>query len=111
MDWVHDRELGYEMQHARHEEAAFRAAAHRNRLLAEWAARLLGLRHRETTRYVETLVTGDVAHARGGAIIDQVVRDLHNAGVPTPRAEVAAKFEQLEAQARADIAGQDSRGI
>jgi hypothetical protein len=111
MSWERDRGHVHETEHARHEEAAFKAAARRNRLLAEWAAHLMGLRHRDTQNYVEHLVTGDVAHARGHAIIDRVTRDLHAAGAPTPREVVAAKFVQLETQAHAELAAQDTRGV
>ena len=109
MSWERDRERGYETQYARKEEAAFKAAAHRNRLLAEWAARLMGLRQREAEDFIEVLVTGDVAHLRGRAIIDRLERDLHAAGVPTPRDQIAAMFDQLDARARAETAAGDAR--
>ena len=102
MSWERDRDKGYEAQHARHEEAAFKAAAHRNRLLAEWAARLMGLRDREADDYVKKLVTGDVVHLRGRTIIETLERDLHAAGVPTPHAQIAAMFDQLDARARTE---------
>lgn len=43
MSWERDRERGFEEEYAHKEERAFKAAAHRNRLLAEWAAQKLGL--------------------------------------------------------------------
>lgn len=109
MSWDRDRQRGYEAQHAHDEEGAFKAAARRNRLLAQWAARLMGLRHRDTQAYVMQAVTGDVGHACGHAIIDTVMHDLHDAGIPTPRAEVAAMFVQLEARAHAELAAQEAR--
>jgi hypothetical protein len=109
MSWNSDRERGYEAQYVHGEETAFKTAARRNRLLAQWAARLLGLRHRDTARYVEQAVTGDVGHARGHAIIETVMRDLREAGIPTPREEVAAMFVQLEARAHAELAAQEAR--
>ena len=109
MSWDRDRERAYEAQYAHGEEAAFKTAARRNRLFAHWAARLLGLHHRETARYVEQAVTGDIGHARGHAIIETVMRDLHDAGIPTPREEVAAMFVQLEARAHAELAEQEAR--
>jgi hypothetical protein len=102
MSWERDRDKGYETQFAHHEEVAFKAAAHRNRLLAEWAVRLMGLRQREADDYVKELVTGDVAHLRGRGIIEKLERDLHAAGVPTPQREIAAMFDQLDARARAE---------
>ena len=38
-----DRERAFEAKYARDEEMQFRIIARRNRLLGEWAARLMGL--------------------------------------------------------------------
>lgn len=111
MSWDRDRERGYEAQYAHGEETTFKTAARRNRLLARWAARLMGLRHRDAQAYVLQAVTGDVGHACGHAIIDTVTHDLHDAGVPTPRAEVAAMFVQLEARAHAEVTAQEARAV
>jgi hypothetical protein len=104
MSWERDREHGYEAQFAQQEEEAFKVAAHRNHLLAHWAAKLMGLRHRDTESYVKTLVTGDVAHLRGRAVIDTIVRDLRAAGVTMSEGQVAAMFNRLDVQARAELA-------
>ena len=106
MTWERDREQGYEAQFARREAAAFKVAAHRNHLLARWAANLMGLRHRDADRYAETLVTGDVTHLRGRAVIAKIARDLRAVGVTIPQAQVEAMFDHLDAQARAEIAAE-----
>ncbi len=46
-----DRERAFETKYARDEEMQFRIIARRNRLLGEWAARLLGLSEEETSSY------------------------------------------------------------
>jgi hypothetical protein len=104
MSWERSREQGYETQFARREEASFKAAAHRNRLLAEWAAQLMGLRHHAAEAYVTTLVTGDVGHLRDRSIVQTIVRDLHAAGVAMSEGQVGAMFDRLDAQARAEAA-------
>lgn len=103
MSWERDREQGYETQFARREEATFKAAAHRNRRLAEWAAKLMGLRHRDTDAYVKTLVTSDVTHLRGRTIIGQIVRDLRAAGVTVTEGQIGAMFDRLDAEARTEL--------
>lgn len=103
MSWERDRDKGFEADYARREEFAFKAAAHRNRLLAQWAADKMQLRHHDADSYVTTLVTGDVKHLRGRAIIAKVVEDLKAAGVAITEKEVAAEFDRLEAQAQAEI--------
>ncbi len=102
MSWQRDRDLGFEEQYAHQEERAFKAAAHRNRLLALWAAQKMNLRHHDAESYVETLVTSDVAHLRGRGIIAKIASDLTTAGVPTSETAVAAEFDRLEAEARAE---------
>ena len=99
MSWGREREQGYETQFAHAEEQAFKAAAHRNRLLARWAAERMQLRHRETESYVATLVTGDVAHLRGRAIIKTLIEDLKAAGVAISEREVTGAFERFDAAA------------
>ncbi len=102
MSWERDRDIGYEKQFAQHEEDDFRAAAHRNRLLAEWAAQLMGLRHHASDSYVKELVTGDVAHLRGRAIIEKIERDLREAGVTISSGQVAAAFDRFDVQSKAE---------
>ena len=48
-----DREKGFETKFARDEEMAFRIVARRNRLLGEWAARLMGLTEVEGEAYAK----------------------------------------------------------
>jgi hypothetical protein len=102
MSWQRDRDKGFEEQFAHREEQAFKAAAHRNRMLAQWAAEKMQLRHREAESYVKTLVTGDVAHLRGRAIIKKLLDDLKAAGVDVTEREVAAEFDRRDAEAAAD---------
>ena len=104
MTWERDREQGYDAQYARQEATAFRSAAHRNRMLARWAAELMGLRHRGADSYADALVTGDVAHLRGRAVVAKIASDLRAAGVAIPQAQIEAMFDHLDARARAEIA-------
>lgn len=108
MSWERNRDQGYEAEFAHREEVAFKAAAHRNHLLAHWAAQLMGLRHRETEAYVATLVTGDVGHLRGRTVVAKIAGDLHAAGVAMTEGQVGAMFDRLDAQARAEIAREDA---
>jgi hypothetical protein len=102
MSWQRDRDKGFEEQFAHSEERAFKAAAHRNRMLAQWAAERMQLRHREAESYVKTLVTGDVAHLRGRAIIAKLLEDLKAAGVDVSEREVTAEFDRRDAEATAE---------
>jgi hypothetical protein len=103
MDWQHDRDLGFERQFAHREEQAFKAAAHRSARLGQWAARKMQLGRREAESYVQSLVTGDVAHLRGRKIIGRVVQDLWTAGVAISEREVRAEFDRLNSEASAEF--------
>jgi hypothetical protein len=102
MSWERDRDRGFEEQYARREEQHFKASAHRNRLLGEWAAQKMGLKDGDAERYAQSLVTGDVAHLRGRNVIAKLVEDLNAAGVAITEAEVRAQFERLDGEAKAE---------
>lgn len=102
MSWQKDRDKGFEEQFAHHEEIAFKAAAHRNRLLARWAADKMQLRHKEAESYVDALVTGDVAHLRGRGIIQKITADLAAAKIAVTEAQVSAAFDMFEVQSNAE---------
>ena len=58
-----DRERAFESKYARDEEMQFRIIARRNRLLGEWAARLMGLSEEETSSYAKDVVRADFEEA------------------------------------------------
>jgi hypothetical protein len=103
MSWERDRDQGFEEQYAHRQEQEFKAAAHRNRLLGQWAARKMGLADGAAERYVQSLVTGDVAHLRGRGVIAKLVEDLKAAGVAITEREVRAEFERLDGEAKAEF--------
>jgi hypothetical protein len=98
MSWQRDRDKGFEEQFAHHEEVAFKAAAHRNRLLAVWAADKLQLRDTAAESYVQTLVTGDVAHLRGRGIVQKIVEDFAAAKLAVAEKDVNAAFDRFDAE-------------
>jgi hypothetical protein len=103
MSWERDRERGYEEQFAHREEVAFKAAAHRNRMLAEWAARRMKLGAAETEQYMKSLVTGDVTHLRGHGIVARLAQDMKAAGVTITEAEVRHEFDRLDSIAKQEL--------
>jgi hypothetical protein len=76
-----DRERAFEVKFARDEEMQFRIIARRNRLLGEWAARLMGLSEVETEAYVKVVVRADFEEAGDVDVIRKVLGDLTAAGV------------------------------
>ena len=58
-----DRERAFEAKFARDEEMQFRIIARRNRLLGEWAAKLMGLSEVEAEGYAKDVVRADFEEA------------------------------------------------
>jgi hypothetical protein len=76
-----DRERAFEAKFARDEEMQFRILARRNRLLGEWAARLMGLSEVESEAYAKDVIRADFEEAGEEDVIRKVLGDLTSAGV------------------------------
>lgn len=76
-----DRERAFEAKFARDEEMQFRILARRNRLLGEWAARLMDLSDAETEAYAKEVVRADFEEAGDEDVIRKVLGDLTSAGI------------------------------
>ena len=76
-----DRERAFEAKFARDEEMQFRVLARRNRLLGEWAARLMGLTEAEADAYAKDVVRADFEEAGDEDVIRKLLGDLTAAGV------------------------------
>jgi len=81
MTQFNDRERAFEAKFARDEEMQFRIIARRNRLLGEWAARLMGLSDVETEAYAKDVVRADFEEAGDEDVIRKVLGDVTAAGV------------------------------
>ena len=69
-----DRERAFEAKYARDEDMAFRIIARRNRLLGEWAARLMGLSEAETDAYAKEVIRADFEEAGDEDVDPQIAR-------------------------------------
>lgn len=76
-----DRERAFDAKFARDEEMQFRILARRNRLLGEWAARLMDLSDAETEAYAKEVVRADFEEAGDEDVIRKVLGDLTSAGI------------------------------
>ena len=76
-----DRERAFEAKYARDEDMAFRIIARRNRLLGEWAARLMGLSEAETDAYAKDVIRSDFEEAGDEDVIRKLLGDLTSAQV------------------------------
>lgn len=98
-----DRERAFETKFARDEEMQFRIIARRNRLLGEWAARLMNLSDVETESYAKDVVRADFEEAGDEDVIRKVLGDLTAAGVDADDARIREALGHKLVEARRQI--------
>lgn len=96
-----DREKGFERKFALDEEQEFKAASRRNRMLAEWAAGLMGLETPD--EYIRAVIKSDFEQPGDEDVLRKVFGDLKGSGVNATEGEVRMKMDELLAQAREQI--------
>ncbi|HEY0150209.1 MAG TPA: DUF1476 domain-containing protein [Allosphingosinicella sp.] len=95
-----DRERAFETRYARDQELQFKITARRNRLLGEWAARLMGLTEAEADAYAKEVVRADFEEAGDEDVIRKLIGDLTSAGVDTDEQRVREALEHKSVEAR-----------
>ena len=103
-----DRERAFEAKFARDEEMQFRILARRNRLLGEWAARLMGLSEVETEGYAKDVVRADFEEAGDEDVIRKVLGDLTSAGIDCDDTKIRETLELKLVEARRQIIEQSN---
>ena len=96
-----DREHGFEGKFAHDQEQEFRAAARRNRMLGEWAARRMGLENVDD--YARAVVKSDIDQPGDDDVLRKVSQDLAGSGLSVPLSEIRAKMDEFLAIARGQI--------
>ncbi|WP_099867139.1 DUF1476 domain-containing protein [Pararhizobium haloflavum] len=76
-----DRERAFELKYVHDLEIEFRAALLRTRLLAEWAARQMGLPSEETEVYIHDKVLGLLNRLGDTQLLDRLRADLEAHGI------------------------------
>lgn len=103
-----EREKAFEKKFALDEELKFRAAARRNRLLAQWAAEKLGLSGAEVEEYIKAVRKADLVEKGDEDVFRKVKQDLDDKGVRISEMELrktmadllAAAVRSIEAEAK-----------
>ena len=98
-----DRERAFESKFAHDEELRFRVIARRNRLLGQWAAKLMGLSDAEADAYAKDVIRADFEEAGDEDVIRKVIGDLTGAGVDCDEAKVREAIAHKEVEARRQI--------
>ena len=103
MSTFDDRERAFEAKYARDEEMQFRIIARRNRLLGEWAARLMGLSEAESESYAKDVIRADFEEAGDDDVVRKVLGDLTGAGVDADEAKIREAMGHKMVEARRQI--------
>jgi hypothetical protein len=88
MSTFDDRQRAFETKFARDEEMQFRVTARRNRLLGEWAARMMGLNQAEAESYAKDVIRADFEEAGDEDVVRKLLGDLTSAGVECDEAKI-----------------------
>ena len=103
-----DRERAFEAKYARDEDMAFRIIARRNRLLGEWAARLMGLSEAETDAYAKEVIRADFEEAGDEDVIRKLLGDLTSAQIDVTDDKIREALGHKTVEARRQL--MESRG-
>ena len=103
MSTFDERERAFETKYARDEEMQFRVIARRNRLLGEWAARLMGLTQVESESYAKDVVRADFEEAGDEDVIRKLLGDLTSAGVDCDEAKIREALQHKTVEARRQL--------
>ena len=103
-----DRERAFETKFACDEEMQFRVLARRNRLLGEWAARLMGLNEAEAESYAKDVIRADFEEAGDDDVVRKVLGDLTSAGVDADEMQIREALGHKTVEARRQIIEQSN---
>ena len=103
MTQFEERERAFEAKFARDEEMQFRIIARRNRLLGEWAARMMDLSKAETDSYAKDVVRADFEEAGDEDVIRKLLGDLTAAGVDIDEARIREALGHKLVEARRQL--------
>jgi len=95
-----DRERAFENMYARDQEMQFKIVARRNRLLGEWAAKLMGLTEVEAEAYAKDVIRSDFEEAGDGDVIRKILGDLTSAGIDCDETRIREALDHKTVEAR-----------
>lgn len=98
MSTLTEREQGFERRFANDQELEFLALSRRDRMLAEWAAGLMGLEAVED--YVQAVQRTHLERPADEDVLRKVSEDLAGAGLAVRESEVRAKMDEFLAVSR-----------
>ena len=105
MSTFEEREKGFEKKFAHDQDLKFKAESRRNKMIAEWAAGLMGMSGAAIEDYVKAVRKADLQEKGDGDVIRKVLKDLTDKGVKSSEADIAKKMHEFLAAAVQQIEG------
>jgi hypothetical protein len=99
------RRDAFESKFAHDEELKFKAAARRNRLLALWAAGLLGKSGAAVDAYVKEVIEADIEEAGDADVFRKIRNDLDAGGVKQSDHQLRRMMDELMQTAISQLRG------
>ena len=94
-----DREDRYEKKFAHDATLRFKAEARRNKLLGQWAAKLLGKEGDAAAAYVREVIKADLEEAGDEDVFRKIRKDFDDAGVEQSDHQIRRQLDEFLAQA------------
>ena len=100
-----EREKGFEKKFAHDADLKFKAESRRNKMLAEWAAGLMGMSGPAVEDYIKAVRKADLAEKGDADVLRKVAKDLADKGVKMTDADLAKKMHEFLATAVQQLEG------
>ena len=100
MSGFDEREKGFEREFAHDQEQAFKVKARRNRLLASWAARQLGIFGADAEAYMKEIIELDLQRHGDDHVVEKIVTDFAAKGIKYDAARVRQELTRFTEEAR-----------
>ncbi len=98
-----NREREAEKRFEHDEELRFKTGARRNKLLGLWAAEKLGLDGEAAEAYAKEVVLADFERPGDEDVLEKVLRDFEEKGVPLDAHKIRVEMERLLPEAKAQV--------
>jgi hypothetical protein len=98
-----DREKAFEAKFARDEEVRFKATVLRNKLLADWAARKLGLVGPDAELYAKRIVAAELENPHPDSVFDRIRADFDANGIAQSDHQIRRTMDTFMVQALTEI--------
>lgn len=95
MSQFDDRKKAAENKFSHDKELEFKATARRNKLLGQWAAKLMGMEGEAIAAYAAQVVESDFEEAGDEDVYRKIAGDLETADVEQSEHQIRKKMEEL----------------